>query len=38
MSEKEFDLVLKFDMIFSVLRELLKFDVYLYFVRFTLDT
>lgn len=30
MSEKEFDLVLKFDMIFSVLRELLKFDVYIY--------
>lgn len=38
MSEKEFDLVLKFDMIFSVLRELLKFDVYINFVRFTLDT
>lgn len=38
MSEKEFDLVLKFDMIFSVLRELLKFDVYINFVHFTLDT
>lgn len=30
MSEKEFYLVLKFDMIFSVLRGLLKFDVYFF--------
>lgn len=37
MSEKEFYLVLKFDMIFSVLRGLLKFDVHCIFFPLYVD-